>query len=63
MKTVYNCFRCGKWFEKAKKVEYQQFGEVELCPFCGLRVYRARGIMAALVSLWWWLKELFLSAP
>lgn len=59
MRKVYNCFKCGKWFDKAKKVK--RIREIEICPFCGQRVYPARGIKAALVSLWWWLKELFSS--
>ena len=59
MRKVYNCFKCGKWFEKPKKVK--RIGEVEICPFCGQRVYPVRGIKRALVCLWWWLKELFLS--
>lgn len=62
MKKVYNCFRCGKWFEKAKVMDHGQFGKVEVCPFCGHRVYQTGGITKVLVSLWWWLKELFLSA-
>ncbi len=61
MKKVFNCFKCGKWFEEAKKKEFKPIGEVEVCPFCGQRVYPVRGIKRALVCLWWWLKKLFLS--
>ncbi len=62
MRKVYNCFRCGKWFEKAKKIKFKQVGEVGVCPFCERPEYiRLKGIKAALVCLWWWLKELFLS--
>jgi len=61
MRKVYNCFGCGKWFEKAEKIEFEQIGEVEVCPFCKKRVYQTKGIKAALVCLGWWLKELFLS--
>jgi len=60
VRRVYNCFRCRKWFGEAKTEK--RIGEVEVCPFCGQRVYQARGIKATLVCLWWWLKELFLSA-
>lgn len=61
MRKVYNCLRCKKWFKEAKIVEFEQFGGVELCPFCEGRVHRTRGIKAALLLLWWRLKELFLS--
>ena len=43
MKKVYNCFRCGKWFEKAKVVDRGRVGEAEVCPFCGQRVYQTGG--------------------
>ena len=36
------------------------FGEIELCPFCRMRVYPVSGIRPALVALWWWFKELFI---
>jgi len=62
MRRVYNCFSCGKWFNKAEVVDHGKFGKAEICPFCGQRVYRTRGSKAALVCLWWWLKELFFSA-
>ena len=59
MRKVYKCFRCGKWFDEAKRAKLEQVGEVEICPFCGQRVYPTRGIKAALLLLWWWLKKSF----
>jgi len=58
MRKIYNCFSCGKWFSEAKVVDHGQWGKVELCPFCEKKVYQARGLKAALVCLWWRLKEL-----
>ena len=61
MRRVYKCFNCGKWFKEAKMGDHGPLGKVEICPFCEKRVYQTSGIKAALVKLWWWLKELFLS--
>jgi len=41
--------------------DHGPLGKVEICPFCEKRVYQTSGIKAALVKLWWWLRELFLS--
>jgi len=54
---TYHCYRCGKWFEKATKREDKIFGEIELCSFCNGRAGQVRGIKAALVRFWWWLKK------
>ncbi len=61
MRKVYKCFDCGKWFREANIRDHEPLGKVEFCPFCGRRVYQTSGIKAALVFLWWWLRELFLS--
>jgi len=61
MKKVYKCFSCGKWFSEAKMVDHGKFGKAEICPFCEKKVYQTKGIKAALVCLWWWLRKLFLS--
>lgn len=55
MRKVYNCLKCGKWFEEAKKEK--RIREMEVCPFCEGRAYPARGIKRALVCLWWWLAQ------
>lgn len=59
MRKVYNCFKSGKWFEEAKTEK--RIGEVEVCPFCGIRVYPAKGVRRDSVCLWWWLKRLLVS--
>ena len=56
MRKVYNCFKCGKWFEEAKTDK-----RIEVCPFCGMRVYPSKGVRRGLVCLWWWLKRLLVS--
>jgi len=53
---VYNCLRCSKWFGRAKKERIKD-SEVEVCPSCGMRVYRARGPKAVFVPLWWGVKK------
>ena len=57
MAKVYNCYRCGKWFEKPARRRSKNLGILELCPSCGMRVYPARGIKAVFVPLWWGVKK------
>ena len=54
MRKVYQCFRCGKWFEHPSRQHEEGFGTLEFCPQCGMRVYPVRGAKRVLVCLGWW---------
>jgi len=50
---VYNCFRCYSWFETPTRRENERHRKMQFCPFCGQRVYPARGIEATVLGLYW----------